>query len=269
MAELSFKQLSKTPSRSISMIVGEVDEGKTSTGMSVSKKFDPSFSKPVLLDDTLFITNERDPFEWPKAKGIDTPYWLDLTEFPGRKEFPVALVKAVSMAKELASKRIIENVVIDSLSSIDKAWRAHKTEAGLEKWALIDALLVEHRRFLMEQLFSIPARIILVSHIKKIGDALTEDKDKMASLGLNPDDKFAMDISGWDAPKLYREQCSYIIPLRRTYNKGKPDEVFLYPRGVGGIEHKGKYAFGSVSEKEPANLAAFFEKISKTASMAA
>jgi hypothetical protein len=247
------------------MLLGEVDEGKTTAGISVSEQFDPLFRGPVTIKDTLFITNERDPFEGPRQKGVDIPFWLDLTEHPGEKDFGAALNKAVSFAKEMASKGTIKNVVVDSLSSIDKTWKAHKSKA-YEKWALIDALLAEHRRFLMEQLFSIQARIVLIAHIKKIGDALVEDKEKMASTGLDANDKFAMDISGWDAPKLYREQCSYIWPVRATFAKGKPTDYAIYPHGIGGIESKSKTT--ALSDKEPAHLYSIYQKI-RTATTAA
>lgn len=266
MADLQFKTLSKTTSKSITMLLGGVDEGKTTAGISVSEQFDPTFKKSVVIDDTMFITNERDLFEGARQKGIDIPYWLDLTEAPGEKEFDGQLDKAVAMAKELAKSGKIKNVVVDTISAIDKTWKSHKTRA-FEGFALHAECLRLHRRFLMEQLFTVPARIILISQIQSVSAALSKDGAKLEASGLSADEKFVMNISTWEAPKLYREQCSYIIPVRRTYNTGKPDEFFLYPRGSNGIESKCKS--DRVDAKEPAHLAAFFRKISNTANSAA
>jgi hypothetical protein len=259
---LVLKKLSATKENSLIAILGPQGNGKTFCGASASKFYDPTFSKPVSLSDTLFITSEKGCFDGFGEKGIDVPHWADLTEHAGEKEFTLALNSSLAIAKEMAAAGVIENVVIDTVSSIDKTWKAHKTKQ-YEKWGLIDALLVEHRRLVMEQLGPVKARTVLLFHTKKVGEM---DATKRESLGLDAGDQLVLDISGWDAPALYRAQCSLIVPIKKTEARGKPDEFYLYPRGIGGIESKTR--FSCVGDKEPANLLQLFQKI-KTASKAA
>lgn len=255
-----FKSLQMAPSKTCLALVGTMKHGKTTCALSVSEKFDPSFSKPQVLDDIGVITTEADAMQGAKLMGVEVAYWQDLTDYTnkGQKVFDSALDSAMATQFELAAQGKIKALIVDTVSTLDKTWKSYLTKQ-YEKWGLIDALLVKHREFLVTKLLSFPVPTIILMHTRKVSTEM--DPIKREAQGLDTEDRLVMDISGWDAPSLYRAQCSYIVPIKKTEQKGKPDEFFLYPRGVSGIEAGGRYGLDGAPDKLPANLRLFFEVV--------
>jgi hypothetical protein len=226
----------------------------------LSPKFTGTF-EPQTLDDIAIVTCEPDAMRGAQAMGIDVPYWLDLTDFTdqGQKVFDDALTDAIRKVKELSQTGKIQGVVFDSISTLDKTWKAYLSKQ-YEKWGLIDAILTKHRNFVVERIIPLPVPTVLTFHTKVISAQM--DATKKDSLGIDADDKQAMDVGGWDAPGLYRAQCSFVVPIKKTEGKGgKPDEFNLYPKGIAGIEAGGRYGPGGAPEKMPANLQLFLKAI--------
>jgi hypothetical protein len=255
---ITFKSLQKSDEKLLILLVGKPSAGKTTCSLSMSLKFDPTFKSPQVLDDIAVLTCEPDALKGPKLLGVEVPYWLDLTDYTtDGKTFDDALNSSLKMVHELAKAKKIRGVVFDTASTLDKTWKAYLSKQ-YEKWALVDQLLIRHRRLIVEQLLPMSVPVIMNMHLRKVGEM---DNSKRESLGLDMDDQLIMDISGWDAPGLYRALASYILPIKKTEVKGKPDEFHLYPRGVGGIENKGRYGIDGPPDKMAANMNQFLNII--------
>jgi hypothetical protein len=255
---LAFRTLQESPSTPIFVLVGPPKHGKTQAILSASPKYD--IKAPAMIDDVALISFDNGALDGPKSMGFDLKYWLDLSGYTdcGEVQFNKMLDEALAMIKQLAVEKKIVAVGIDPISTLDKIWKAYLTKT-YEKWALLDQLLVKHRRFVMEKLIAIPVPKILTFHTKTVGQM---DETKRQALGIEAGDVQTIDVSGWEAPGLYRAQNSLFIPIKKTEGKGgKPDEFFLYPKGVNGIEAGGRYPILNTFDKLPANLAEVFRLI--------
>ena len=259
-----FKTLQGSVDKTCIALLGKMKDGKTTCGLSLSEKFDSEFKGPQMLDDIGVITTEPDAMQGPKLMGVDVKYWLDLTDYTdkGQKVFEDSLADALKTMQTLALEGKIKGLLFDSVSTLDKTWKAYLSKQ-YEKWGLIDAILVKHRSFLVERILPLPVPSVLTFHTRTVSAAL--DAAKKESLGLDTGDIQLIDVTGWDAPSLYRGQCSYILPIKKTEVKGKPADYSLYPNGVNGIEAGGRYGLAGAPEKLPANLRNFLSVIKKSA----
>src|SRR5574343_1886825 len=231
---IEFKSLQEAKPKTCIGLLGRPKDGKTTCALTLSPSFTGRFEAQT-LDDIAIVTCEPDAMRGAQAMGIEVPYWLDLTDFTdqGQKVFDDALADALKKVKEIATGGKVKGFIFDSISTLDKTWKAYLSKR-YEKWGLIDAILTKHRNFMVERIIPMPVPTVLVFHTKVVSAQM--DATKKDSLGIDADDKQVMDVGGWDAPSLYRAQCSFVLPMKKTEGKGgKADEYNLYPKGIAGI----------------------------------
>lgn len=263
MVELKAKSLQKSVAKDWILLLAPAKEGKTTAALTLSPKCDPTFSKPQTIDDLMVVTFENDALKGPKLMGVELEHWYDLTEFSnqGLKAIDDAIGEVVKLARSLAKEGKIKGVVWDTPTSLDETWKAYLAKS-FEKWGLIDQLLIKHRAFLMDKCSGIDCPQVFLMHVKKMSESMDDAKKEQS--GIDKSTKLVMGLSGWDAPALYRKQCSYILPLERRTQGGK-DSVWICPGGTKtGIEFGGRYGLQGPPADMPANLKDFLAKANNT-----
>lgn len=265
MAELKLVPKSlKDSEKSGIVLVAPSKEGKTVAALTLSQQLDPTWSKPQSISDLGYVTFDVDALRGPKLMGLEgIEHWYDMTDYAGEglKVIDDALNAVAAKMAELAKEKKICGVVWDTMTMLDENWKSYLVKS-YEKWALSDQLNAKHRNFLMEKVMKIPCTQVFLMHTKKLSGEM--DAAKRESLGIEADTKSVMGLSAWDGPKLYRAQCSYIVPVKKVEQKGKPDEFFFYPRGVDGIEAGGRYGRSGAPDRLPANLRTFLGIVNGT-----
>lgn len=255
--EIGFKSLQETKSFPIIALLGKPKEGKTLCSLTASDKF---LLGSCMVDDIGVITCEKDALAGAKQFGVDIKYWIDLTayaELPS-KAYDECLAAAFAKMQELAKAGKIKALVFDSVSTQDKIWKTPLTKQGLGTYEVLNHLLAKHRELIFARLFALTCPSIILFHTRVLGKM---DDAKRESLGLDQGESQIIDVSGWDAPALYRAQCSAILPIKKTQVKGKPSEYWLYPNGVAGLESGCRYPELELQEKVKADFKEIFKLI--------
>ena len=259
MAELKLMPKSlRDAEKTAVVLLSPTKEGKTMAALTLSQQLDPTWAKPQSISDLGYITFDIDALRGPKLMGLEgIEHWYDMTDYAGEglKVIDDALNAVAAKMVELAKEKKIVGVVWDTMTMLDENWKSYLVKS-YEGWKLADQLNARHRNFLMEKVMKIPVPQIFLMHTKRL--SVDMDAARRESLGIDDGTRSVMGLSAWDGPKLYRAQCSYIIPVKKVAVKGKPDEFLFYPRGVDGIEAGGRYGHGGAPDKMPANLRAFF-----------
>lgn len=262
--KLGFKSLQQSLSRDCILLLGQPKHGKTTCALTASTKYDPTKrGDGVVVDDIGIITCDATALAFQKATGYEFKYWLDMSDFLDAPlgEFNKLLASGCAEMKKLAGAGKIHTLVVDPISTIDGLWRGELAK-NYEGWPLQDKMDGEHKRLLLEKIMSVPCNLILTMHTKTVGKM---DDDKRATLGLDKEDRLVMDISSWNAPKMYRAQSSLILPVKKTWGKTFKDDAYaIYPRGVDGIESGGRYPEILAQDKLPANMASLFAMIKES-----
>lgn len=260
-SQLSFKSLQKSPSRECILILAKGKEGKTTCALTASEKFAID-GKPGLIDDIGIITFDATGLAYAKAMGYEFSYWIDMSDYlnKGSAIMDKTLADATKMMYDAAVEGKIHTLIVDPISTLDVFWQAELAKS-YENWVLTEQLNLKHKRFLMDQLMPIPCNLVLTMHVKKLNVA-SMDTQKKDSVGLDPEDTQVMDIGGFNGPKLYRNQSSQILPLKRLRGKTvAEDKYYLYPRGVDGIEAGGRHKILELQDKLPADMKEVFRLI--------
>lgn len=244
---MEVKQSLKTPLEKQRMfVIGAMNQGKTFCAASLSQYFDPTFEKPADLKDMFWFKFDDCAFDGFVEKQLNVPHF-DFTSVKGDKD----LTQALKEGFEHVRKNPPFALVLDTLSGLDKQWFASAWAQYGKQYGLYDYVTDKHRRLYLDEIKTLPCHVILLVH----------SKSKSENAEANPELKGftqVMDLTG-QSGNLYRLHSSFIVPIMRVDNKGKPPEFSLYPRGIGGIETKCK--FSCLSDKEPANLRAIYNKI--------
>jgi hypothetical protein len=267
-AELGFKSLQKSPQRERLLILGAPTDGKTTCCLTASAKFDPNKrGDGVVIDDICVITADSTALNYARALGYEFAYWLDLSEHLSKpvSEFNKVTEKMLSMAGKLVSEGKTHTTIFDNISTVDGFWRGELAK-NFEGWPLQDKMDLEHKRLMLERILPTPGNMLLIAHTKTVGKM---DEDKRESLGIDQGTKLVMDISSWNAPKLYRAQTSQRIPIKKIPGRTiADDKYYLYPRGIDGIEYGGRHPQLSAHDKLPADMKVVFQLIKETAKAA-
>ena len=263
--KLAPKSLQKSPQRDRFLLLGQPTDGKTTCALTASAKFDPlKRGDGVLIDDIVVITTDSAALSYARALGYEFSYWLDLSEFMNQsvQEFNKLTESAFIMAQGWAKEGLVHTAIFDNISTVDGFWRGELAK-NFEGWPLQDQMDLQHKRLMLERILPLVCNVILIGHTKTVGKM---DDDKRESLGLEKEHKLVMDVSSWNAPKLYRAQTTQRIPVKKipgaTVDK---DQYNLYPRGVDGIEYGGRYPQLSAHAKLPASMQAVFKLIKEAA----
>lgn len=263
--ELTFKSLQKSPQRERIMLIGAPTDGKTTCALTSSAKFDPlKRGDGVIVDDICPITVDSAALNYARALGYEFAYWLDLSEHLNKPlaEFNKITEKYLGMANKLVLDGKVHTTIFDNISTVDGFWRGELAK-NFEGWPLQDKMDLEHKRLLLERIMPTAGNMILIAHAKTVGKM---DDDKRESLGIEQGTKLVMDISSWNAPKMYRAQTSQRIPIKKIPGKTFALDAYnLYPRGVDGIEYGGRYPQLSSHDKLPADMQNVFRLIKETA----
>lgn len=247
---------------------------------------------PVNLDDVFVHAWEPDCFSGFHDAGLATPPHWDLAAVSsGELDLAIDAVNAETLSR--VKKGITEVVVVDTLSAFNtmnhakSAFGAVKnedaeestktTETNMQKvWA---GVLNRHIRYLNGLLAAGPRLLILNVH-PKVNDPSyrgmgQDSKGKsvhqanMKARGLNSDTAtIAPEITG-SAFNQYMRNCSLVMYIESEQKNaplpGKPGQFFkqttrwVNPHKKDDVLARSKYA--TLSEKEPADLRAIFEKI--------
>lgn len=262
--ELTFKSLQKSPQRERILLLGAPTAGKTTCALTASAKFDPNKSgEGVLIDDIVVITADSAALGFARALKYEFAYWLDLSEHFSKPvpEFAKITAKMFNMANALAQAGKIHTVIFDNISTVDAHW-AGALAKNFEGWALSEKLNQEHRNLMLDYALPLVCNLILIAHTKTINNGLTEEK--RLTLGLEVGEKAVMDVSAYNAPKLYRAQTSARIPVKKITGKTvKDDQYNIYPRGVDGIESGSRYPQLEAVDKMKPDMKAVYALINQ------
>jgi hypothetical protein len=260
-----FKSLQKSPQRERILLLGAPTDGKTTCALTASPKFDPTKrGDGVVIDDICPITVDSAALNYARALGYEFAYWLDLSEHLNKSisEFNKITEKFLATANKLVLEGKTHTTIFDNFSTVDGFWRGELAK-NFEGWPLQDKMDLEHKRLLLERIMPTAGNMILIAHTKTVGKM---DEDKRESLGIEAGTKLVMDISSWNAPKMYRAQTSQRIPIKKIQGRTMAqDQYNLYPRGVDGIEYGGRYPQLSAHDKLPANMQVVFQLIKESA----
>ena len=263
--ELVFKSLQKTQQRERILVLGQPEHGKTSFGLTMSKKFKPNQSgKGVLIDDIAVVTVDAAALNYARVLGYEFAYWLDLSEHLNKTvpEFNKVTEKFFAAVNQLAKEEKIHSVLFDNISTLDGFWRGELAK-NFEGWPLQDKMDLEHRRFLLERVLPLSCNVILLAHCKTVGKM---DDEKRTTLGLDKDERLVMAVSSWNAPQLYRAQTTMRLPIKRVSGKTVAEDKYdVYPRGVDGIESGSRYPQLLAHDKLPADMQVVFSLMNETA----
>ncbi len=248
-------------------LVGSQGQGKTTCALTISEGYATGDCK-----DTALLAFDLDATVGPQSRGINVPTY----QLAGINDWTVMESEIKDIVKQLTQRvkdKVTKNVIFDTVSLLDSLLLTYFQSRTPDNFALYARVAQWHRWFLMEQMMPLTvfgARLIAVfqPHYKEIN---VEDKkaaekkaiqqQRNAADGIEPEADKHLAISGKIAAKLYRTQCSLIMPVVRTKAPGGKYDFWLYPNGGGlGFETKNRYS-SVLAEKEPADLLKLYNKI--------
>jgi hypothetical protein len=262
--------------RFIVCIHGAMASGKTFLAASA----DPSFpsklpaAKMVSLDKTLWIAADQDAtagFAHNKlrVRSISIPNLMGIEKLWRAAGFsrPPSVMEAskyaLDTAQELALDGIIENVVVDTVTT----WDLHLISYHEVKYAAhpnqYEAF--KHNRaahaLIHTKLVASGANIIYLFHTRAVGDDTKNEKSKNVSVLVAGGAKFVPDVTG-QAPKFYKHDATLQLVMKATRAPGKKtlSRKVLTSVNDEGMECKNRFE-GVLDHEEEPNLRRIFGKI--------
>jgi hypothetical protein len=243
------------------MLIAPSGEGKTVCAVSI----DPACPKELPakemteLSRTLVIEMDQG--------GLDSLYGLnlsvqciDLSQVP-HDMLGVACMRALDTASKMADDGLIDNVVIDGLTTQNHILlKEHSKKAKLNKW---DAIMNDNMEF-FNKARQLRANVVFCAH-GKVANIMASDKDpnvqvvgeaKLAAKGIDVGD-VTLNVYGQGAD-FYINNGSLIMPVVKEKKAGKSRWV-VKTRDAGRLFSKCRYPH--LPSVMPAHLATVIEKI--------
>lgn len=239
------------------MLISPPGNGKTVCAASISGKFPVELPAKdrVELDDVAYLLFDTGGLLSLRGLGLSVPH-IDLSGVTGT-DLSGALSTALETLREATQNGHVKAIVVDTLTSLDKAFVNHLTATQSDKFKVYGELVRYHRKF-FHTLKSLPADIIFVVH-PKVTINLDDDN---AALKRNATDLPGMgeikpDITGQSA-NFYLANVSFLLPVfANVAGKGK-FEYKIYPNGHRDYQAKSRI---KLPTSLPANLRTLKEYI--------
>lgn len=228
-------------------LLGRPGDGKSLTAFSVSEHFDPTFSKPVSLEDILVVQFDDGGFESAAARRVMVSKYYDFVEIINEKDFNLELKAVIGEAKDMATRGDIKAVIFDGVSAANRKWYAWAFDRYGKNYGTNDEMLKRHMDFYRECM-SLPCHALFTFQPKP------KPENQSDNTNINSFDQ-VLDIYSSHG-NVYRENMA-IWTVRKEVKNGKP-EVAIYPNGVGGVEGKDRH---DLNPKEAPNVRDIFKRI--------
>lgn len=218
------------------MLIAPPGNGKTVCAATISEKFPTELpnKERLELDDVAYLLFDTGGLLSLRSLGLSVPH-IDLSTVTG-SDLIETLRGALEVLREGVEAGKIKAIVVDTLTSLDKAFVNHLTIKNADggkgaKFKIYGDLVQYHRRF-FHTLKSLEADIIFVVHPKV---SINLDDDDNTAIKKNATDLPGLgdirpDITGQSA-NFYLANVSFLLPVfANPAGKGK-FEYKMYPNG--------------------------------------
>lgn len=242
-------------------LYGPPCHGKTIAAASAARNFPaiPNKGPVVKLEGILYLQADRSGTDSLRSLGLEANV-VNISKYT-----TVSSIRAVINATaELVRSTGIETLIVDTLSSLDKAMLADLTpkfDSG-KKFGLYQTLLTEHAETL-KTFRSLPCSVVFLCHSKakaifKEGEFAEITQAKELATETPGEFTVKMDLSG-QMHDYIKAQCSVVMPVVAEKIGNRDPDYYLYPNGYTGFESKNRYK--CFANKEKPNLYEMFQRV--------